>query len=67
MPFVTKVAMSAQPELKVFGINYPTKDGTGVRDHLHVMDLSQGHLAAMEALSNGLNPSTWNWRGCFSP
>ena len=54
MPFITKVATGAQPELKIFGSDYRTRDGTGVRDYLHVMDLSQGHLAAIEALSNGL-------------
>ena len=54
MPFITKVATGAQPQLKIFGNDYPTRDGTGVRDYLHVMDLSQGHLAAIEALNNGL-------------
>ena len=54
MPFITKVATGAQPELKIFGNDYPTKDGTGVRDYLHVMDLSQGHIAAIDALSKGL-------------
>ena len=54
MPFITKVATGAQPELKIFGDDYPTKDGTGVRDYLHVMDLSEGHLAAIRALEKGL-------------
>jgi UDP-glucose 4-epimerase len=54
MPFITKVATGAQPELKIFGNDYATKDGTGVRDYLHVMDLSQGHIAAIRALDNGL-------------
>jgi len=54
MPFITKVATGAQPELKIFGNDYPTKDGTGVRDYLHVMDLSQGHIAAIGALEKGL-------------
>jgi len=54
MPFITKVATGAQPELKIFGSDYPTKDGTGVRDYLHVMDLSQGHIAAIGALEGGL-------------
>jgi len=54
MPFITKVATGAQPQLKIFGNDYPTRDGTGVRDYLHVMDLSQGHLAAIEALNKGL-------------
>jgi UDP-glucose 4-epimerase len=54
MPFITKVATGAQPELKIFGDDYSTKDGTGVRDYLHVMDLSQGHIAAIRALDDGL-------------
>lgn len=50
MPFVTKVALGVQPVLKVFGNDYPTHDGTGVRDYLHVCDLASGHLAAIEKL-----------------
>jgi len=52
MPFVTKVALGVQPVLKVFGNDYPTKDGTGVRDYLHVCDLASGHLAAIEKLGD---------------
>ncbi len=47
MPFVAKVAAGILPSVKVFGNDYPTKDGTGVRDYIHVMDLAEGHLAAL--------------------
>ncbi|MBL0210411.1 MAG: UDP-glucose 4-epimerase GalE [Holophagaceae bacterium] len=50
MPFLLKVASGQRPCLQVFGQDYPTLDGTGVRDYLHVVDLAQGHLAALEAL-----------------
>lgn len=48
MPYVSQVAIGRRPHLTVFGNDYPTPDGTGVRDYLHVMDLADGHLAAME-------------------
>ncbi|MCD0495157.1 UDP-glucose 4-epimerase GalE [Chromobacterium violaceum] len=50
MPFITQVACGKQPYLKVFGNDYPTHDGTGVRDYIHVVDLAIGHLKAVEAL-----------------
>jgi UDP-glucose 4-epimerase len=50
MPFVAQVAIGRRPHLNVFGGDYPTPDGTGVRDYIHVMDLAQGHLAALSAL-----------------
>jgi UDP-glucose 4-epimerase len=50
MPYLMQVAVGRQPHLKVFGKDYPTPDGTGVRDYLHVVDLAQGHLAALAAL-----------------
>jgi UDP-glucose 4-epimerase len=50
MPFLAQVAVGRQPALRVFGSDYPTPDGTGVRDYLHVMDLADGHLAALELL-----------------
>ncbi|MFB0823668.1 UDP-glucose 4-epimerase GalE [Chromobacterium violaceum] len=50
MPFITQVAYGKQPYLKVFGNDYPTHDGTGVRDYIHVVDLAVGHLKAVEAL-----------------
>ncbi|MFA4970572.1 MAG: UDP-glucose 4-epimerase GalE [Sulfuritalea sp.] len=48
MPFVTQVAVGRRPELQVFGGDYPTPDGTGVRDYIHVMDLAEGHVAALD-------------------
>jgi len=48
MPFVTQVAVGRRPELQVFGGDYATADGTGVRDYIHVMDLAEGHQAALE-------------------
>ena len=47
MPFVAQVAIGRRPELSVYGDDYPTPDGTGVRDYLHVVDLARGHLAAL--------------------
>jgi UDP-glucose 4-epimerase len=49
-PFVTQVAIGRLPKLSVYGNDYPTPDGTGVRDYLHVMDLAQGHVAAVEKI-----------------
>jgi UDP-glucose 4-epimerase len=50
MPFVTQVAVGKRARLQVFGSDYPTPDGTGVRDYLHVSDLADGHVAAVQAL-----------------
>lgn len=52
MPYLVKVARGDLPELKIFGNDYPTKDGTGIRDYIHVMDLADGHLASLEHLKN---------------
>ncbi|MED0946578.1 UDP-glucose 4-epimerase GalE [Bacillus mobilis] len=48
MPYVTQVAVGKLKELKIFGNDYPTKDGTGVRDYIHVVDLAKGHVKALE-------------------
>ena len=50
MPLVAQVAVGLRPHLNVFGNDYPTPDGTGVRDYIHVADLALGHLKALEAL-----------------
>ena len=50
MPFVQKVATGKLPELSIYGNDYPTKDGTGVRDYIHVVDLAIGHIKALEKL-----------------
>ena len=47
MPFLTNVALGNIKELKIYGNDYPTLDGTGIRDYIHVMDLAAGHLAAL--------------------
>ena len=51
MPFVCQVAVGRLAELRVFGGDYPTPDGTGVRDYIHVVDLVRGHIAALKALA----------------
>ena len=48
MPYISKVAVGTLPQLNVFGNDYPTKDGTGVRDYIHVTDLAKGHVAALD-------------------
>lgn len=50
MPYVTQVAIGLRSHLNVFGHDYPTPDGTGVRDYIHVQDLASGHVAALRAL-----------------
>ena len=50
MPYITQVAVGRLPELQVFGGDWPTPDGTGVRDFIHVMDLAEGHVAALAHL-----------------
>ena len=47
-PYIAKVAIGQIPEIGVFGNDYPTKDGTGVRDYIHVVDLAKGHVAALK-------------------
>lgn len=51
MPYVTRVAKGILPHLNVFGNDYETPDGTGVRDYIHVLDLAAGHYAALKALT----------------
>ena len=48
MPFIAQVAVGRRAALQIFGNNYPTPDGTGMRDYIHVMDLADGHLAALQ-------------------
>jgi UDP-glucose 4-epimerase len=49
-PFISQVAVGRRPELQVFGNDWPTADGSGVRDYIHVMDLAEGHRAALDTL-----------------
>ena len=51
-PQITKVAIGKLDEIKIFGSDWPTKDGTGIRDYIHVMDLAEGHFSALNYLSN---------------
>lgn len=61
MPFISRVASGRFERLSVFGDDYDTPDGTGVRDYIHVTDLAAGHLAALGAISCHNDPiSTWN-------
>lgn len=60
VPFVSQVAAGRRPALKVFGDDYPTADGTGVRDYIHVMDLAEGHVAALRHLLGGGAGGTFN-------
>lgn len=60
LPYIAKVAVGALPELSVFGNDYPTKDGTGVRDYIHVMDLAQGHLDALAEIEKAPGLRVWN-------
>jgi UDP-glucose 4-epimerase len=60
LPFVAQVAVGQRPELEVFGHDYPTVDGTGVRDYIHVVDLAEGHLAALKAMDSCPGIDVWN-------
>ncbi|MFC7062344.1 UDP-glucose 4-epimerase GalE [Halobacillus seohaensis] len=53
MPYVSQVAKGKRDKLRVFGNDYPTIDGTGVRDYIHVLDLAEGHVAALDNLIEG--------------
>ena len=58
MPYILDVATGKQPYLRVFGADYATHDGTGIRDYIHVMDLAEGHLLALAKLNS--------YKGCIS-
>lgn len=60
MPYVSQVAVGRLPRLRVFGNDYPTPDGTGVRDYIHVVDLALGHLRALERIEALPGASTFN-------
>ena len=60
LPYVAQVAVGKLPCINVFGNDYPTADGTGVRDYIHVVDLALGHLAAIEKKSNQSGVHTYN-------
>lgn len=60
MPYITQVAVGKLEKLSVFGDDYPTRDGTGVRDYIHVVDLAEGHLRAMDKLEENPGVVTYN-------
>lgn len=55
LPYIIQVASGKRKYLSIFGNDYPTDDGTGVRDYVHVMDVAEGHIAALKHLSHGVN------------
>ncbi len=55
MPYITRVAKGELEKLRIFGNDYPTADGTGVRDYIHVCDLAEGHLQALDRLTPGVH------------
>jgi UDP-glucose 4-epimerase len=60
LPYIAQVVVGKLPELSVFGDDYSTPDGTGVRDYIHVVDLAEGHLRALEALETHTGAHVWN-------
>lgn len=60
MPYIAQVAVGKLPRLSVFGDNYPTHDGTGVRDYIHVVDLARGHIKALQKLEQAPGCVTYN-------
>ncbi|WPZ18244.1 UDP-glucose 4-epimerase GalE [Geobacillus subterraneus] len=60
MPYITQVAVGKLKELRVFGNDYPTVDGTGVRDYIHVVDLAIGHVKALEKVMNTTGVEAYN-------
>ena len=60
MPYIAQVAAGKRKELPVYGADYPTPDGTGIRDYIHVVDLARGHLAAINKIQNTSGVTTVN-------
>ena len=60
LPYISQVAVGKLSELNIFGNDYPTIDGTGVRDYIHIMDLAEGHLSALKALNALSGFNVWN-------
>ena len=56
-PFITQVAAGRRPQLRIFGSDYPTPDGTGIRDYLHVMDLAEAHCTIAPVETGSVHPS----------
>jgi len=60
MPYIQQVAVGKRDKLSVFGFDYPTPDGTGVRDYIHVVDLAKGHTAALKKMESTPGCVTYN-------
>jgi len=60
MPYITQVAVGKLEKLHVFGDDYPTPDGTGIRDYIHVVDLARGHVSALRAIEGGCGVKVYN-------
>jgi len=60
LPYMSQVAVGKLAALSVYGDDYPTMDGTGVRDYIHVVDLAEGHIKALEAIEHRSGVSIWN-------
>jgi UDP-glucose 4-epimerase len=60
LPFISQVAVGARPRVQVFGDGYPTRDGTCIRDYVHVVDLALGHLRALDKLEENPGLVTYN-------
>jgi UDP-glucose 4-epimerase len=60
LPYVSQVAIGRRKILSIFGGDYPTRDGTGVRDYIHVLDLAEGHVKALQAIAYRPGINVWN-------
>lgn len=60
MPYITQVAIGKRPRLNIYGDDYKTSDGTGVRDYIHVVDLAKGHLAALKVIKDKKGSAIYN-------
>ena len=60
MPYITQVAAGKRPYLSIFGNDYDTQDGTGVRDYIHVVDLAKGHIKSLDAVKNNCGLGIYN-------
>ena len=60
LPYISQVAIGRLEKLSVFGNDYPTRDGTGVRDYIHVVDLARGHVAAIEYMQSHRGEAVFN-------
>ena len=60
MPYITQVAAGKLEKVHVYGNDYPTFDGTGIRDYIHVVDLARGHIKALNAINNNCGIEVYN-------